>query len=329
MLSADDHSGVFSFMLGIIVLVMAGVGLSLVIDKRLKYSSGSVKFEKEMILETSELEGLIARREDAARHLGEAEKRHGSVIATGVVGPEEMETMKEWKSVLQVTQERLRESIIKLDKDFAEYRTDYLRRLRQSAIGESLGNITLRNGREYKQVTINQVTDVGLEIRHADGIARIKASDLDKKMQDRFQWTDVYRRKILKSETEIQIDVSAGEVERGAEAPAETSEPITAVERRLASRGASEAAELPSLRRAVSDWRSRVEKLSADRAEAQSRASYGNQASVPGRLETWTARSERIGNELLRAQDALTLAEANLAAVAPNDPLLKPKVREF
>ena len=70
-------------MLGIIVLVMAGVGLSLVIDKRLKYSSGSVKFEKEMILETSELEGLIARREDAARHLGEAEKRHGSVIEVG------------------------------------------------------------------------------------------------------------------------------------------------------------------------------------------------------------------------------------------------------
>ncbi len=316
-------------MLGIIVLVMAGVGLSLVIDKRLKYSSGSVKFEKEMILETSELEGLIARREDAARHLGEAEKRHGSVIATGGVGPEEMETMKEWKSVLEVTQERLCESIIKLDKDFAEYRTDYLRRVRQSAIGESLGNITLRNGREYKQVTINQVTDMGLEVRHADGIARIKASDLDKKMQDRFQWTDVYRRKILKSETEIQIDVSAGEVERGAEAPAETSEPITPVERRLASRGASETAELPSLRRAVSDWRSRVKKLSADRAEAQSRASYGNQASVPGRLETWTARSERIGNELLRAQGALTLAEANLAAVAPNDPLLKPKVREF
>ena len=329
MLSTDDHSGVFSFMLGIIVLVMAGVGLSIVVDKRLKYSSGSVKFEKEMVLETSELEGLIARREDAARHLGEAEKRHGSGIATGGVGPEEMETMKEWKSVLEVTQERLRESIIKLDKDFAEYRTDYLRRMRQSAIGESLGNITLRNGREYKQVTINQVTDVGLEIRHADGIARIKASDLDKKMHDRFQWTDVYRRKILKSETEIQIDVSGGEVERGAEAPAETSGHTTSVERRLASRGASEAAELPSLRRAVSDWRRRVEKLSADRAEAQSRASYGNQASVPGRLETWTARSDRIGNELVRAQGALTLAEANLTAVAPNDPLLKPKAREF
>ena len=31
MLSADDHSGVFSFMVGMVVLVMAGVGLSLVV----------------------------------------------------------------------------------------------------------------------------------------------------------------------------------------------------------------------------------------------------------------------------------------------------------
>jgi hypothetical protein len=63
-----------------------------------------------------------------------------------------------------------------------------------------LGNLKVRNGREYLQATILRVTDVGLEIRHEDGIARIQAPDLDSKWQDRFQWKDDERRKVLAAE---------------------------------------------------------------------------------------------------------------------------------
>jgi hypothetical protein len=329
MLSTDDHPGVFSFMIGIIVLVMAGVALSLVVDKRLRFSSESVRLEKEMILEASELESLIARYEQAARHLGEAEDKHRSGTTANGLDSDTLETLKVRKSTLQLTQERLRDSISKLDTDFGQYRTDYRRRARQAAIGESLGNITIRSGREYKQATINQVTDVGLEIRHADGIARIQAPDLDKKMQDRFQWNDADRKKVLKGEADFQIDRPTSEVEQATEVSAETSELVPPLEPSLVPKGAIEPAELPSLRRAVSNLRSRVIRLSADRADAQARASYGSQTSVPGKLETWTAHLERIGKELAQAQSALALAEANLAAVAPQDPLLKRKIRQL
>ncbi len=187
-------------MVGMVVLVMAGVGLSLVVDKRLKYSSGSVKLEKEMILEASELEGLMARHEEGTRCLEEAEDRRRSGATLDGLSSEEKGALKERKSVLEIMQERLRESINQLDNDFTQYRTDYCRQVRQAAIGESMGDITLRNGREYKQVKIKQVTDVGLEIRHADGIARIQAPDLDQKIRDRFQWNDELRRQVLENE---------------------------------------------------------------------------------------------------------------------------------
>lgn len=77
------------------------------------------------------------------------------------------------------------------------------------------------------------------------------------------------------------------------------------------------------LRLQVSGWKSKVSKLRIDRSEASARASYGNQASVPGSLETWVARSARLGRDLLEAEAALAVAKSNLAAVAPNDPVLK------
>ena len=43
-------------------------------------------------------------------------------------------------------------------------------------------------------VTITKVTEVGLEIRHEHGIARIQVSDLEGIWQQRFQWDDEERR---------------------------------------------------------------------------------------------------------------------------------------
>jgi hypothetical protein len=51
--------------------------------------------------------------------------------------------------------------------------------------------LTTRDGREYLQAVISRVTDVGLEIRHEHGTARIQAADLDASYQERFQWEQV------------------------------------------------------------------------------------------------------------------------------------------
>jgi hypothetical protein len=81
-----------------------------------------------------------------------------------------------------------------------------------------------------------------------------------------------------------------------------------------------------ALRRLVIGWKSKVSKLRYERSVALSNSGYGGQTSVPGSLETWGAKAERLGNELVRAQSELVVAKSNLAAVAPGDPLLRPEV---
>ena len=192
----------------------------------------------------------------------------------------------------------------------------------------SLDTLTIRGGRAYQQATIARVTDVGLEIRHEHGIARIQAPDLDSKLQDRFQWSGEERRSRLEEERENHegeaAKEAAGETD-GIGSGEAVAEPIPApqMKRIPPTHPPEDPEKLQRLRLQVSGWTAKVSQLRIDRAEASSRASYGNQSSVPGSLETWVARSARLGRELLRAQAALAAAKADLATLAPNDPLLR------
>ena len=146
-------------------------------------------------------------------------------------------------------------------------------------------------------------------------------------MQDRFQWSDEERRSRLKEELENLLGKSDKDdpgiiVDAVAEEMVDPPTPqVIRIQNPIAD-GDAEKSRL--LRLKVIGWSANVNKLRMDRREASSRASYGNQASVPGSLETWVARSARLGRDLLRAQAALAGAKSELAAVAPDDPLLKP-----
>jgi hypothetical protein len=190
-------------------------------------------------------------------------------------------------------------------------------------VGQSLGNLSLRGGREYRQAVISRVTDVGLEIRHEHGIARIQAPDLDASMQDRFQWNDEERRARLAAEKADHDSI--------APPPAPEDEPVAKIKRPSPSTKKTDSSkdevdpdELSMLRSNVIAWKSKVVQLDADRSQAISSASYGGQSSVPGSLETWQAKASRLGGELARARAKLAEAKAALMVVSPDDSLLRP-----
>ena len=58
MLSSDDHSGLITFVFGLIVVVFAGIALSLVVDRRFSFSSSVTAMEAEIRSNESELERL-------------------------------------------------------------------------------------------------------------------------------------------------------------------------------------------------------------------------------------------------------------------------------
>lgn len=60
--------------------------------------------------------------------------------------------------------------------------------LRKKAEGEILATLSLKSGKEYANVAITQVSDVGISIRTTSGTARIPAEDLPPALQERFQF---------------------------------------------------------------------------------------------------------------------------------------------
>jgi hypothetical protein len=328
MLSADDHPGVFTFMVGMIVLVMAGVGLSLVIDRRLSFSSGKLRTQREINLDAAEIESLAATRDERSRLLeSQTEKPpNSSEAAAEILG--KTETMRQRQVTLEDACKQLHQAIAGIEGDFSRFRAEYRRKTWAGAQGEKLGNLVLANGREYRDATITRVTDVGLEIRHADGIARIQAPDLDQKIQDRFQWNDEERRKILKQESAHLEGIAAGPAEEVPAIAARIPETSVSETRRPLANTTPDSSELATLRRLVIGWKSKVAMLRIERSVALSNSGYGSHTSVPGSLETWGAKAARLGNELARASSELAVAKSNLAAVAPADPLLKPEVSD-
>jgi hypothetical protein len=324
MLSADDHPGLFSFMVGMIVIVMAGVMLSLVVDRRLSFSSGKMRNQRELSLERVELEGLVASREERSRlfESQSAKSQMETEVFESTSG--KLKALQQQQEVLEKACENLKGEIATLEVDFSAFRERYRKGAWSRAPGEKLGTVVLTNGREYRDATITRVTDVGLEIRHADGIARIQAPELDRKIQDRFQWNDEERRRTLKNEHRNLQSISEAVVESATTDTSAFSESAARGSLRPQAGGGSDALKVSELRRLVVAWKSKVNQLEFDRSEALSNSGFGNRTSVPGSLETWSAKAARLGNELARANSALAIAKSELAVVAPDDPLLRP-----
>jgi hypothetical protein len=320
MLSSEENPGIFTFLVGMIVLVMAAVGLSVMMDKKLSFSGRSRMIEEEIAGYAGEVAELNARKEVDGKTLVESQaklqlgsKTHREV--TALLG-----TFQQRKTSLENARSELQSAIERLDADFSRYRAEYRRKTWAAAVGENLGDLAVRGGRGFAQATITRVTDVGLEIRHQHGIARIQAPDLDPKFQDRFQWSDEERRNRLKEEVDHQ-DAKPD--------LAETASNVTKIEppspkndRRAPAKPAVDPEKRRIARQQVIAWKLKVSTLNSEKQDAASRASYGGSQSVPGSLETWSARSERLGRELVRAQMGLSLAKSNLEAISPRDALL-------
>ena len=316
MLSADEHPGVFYFMVGIVAVVMAGVGLSLLVDRRFKFSSGIGEIRRDIISHETELHSLKLTRDPLSRKLtGPGASLQAQALAyqelVGRAGAVRLHLAE-----LEDESKRLRNAVSALEEDFSRCREDYRSKTWGGAIGENVGDLKTLAGREYLKVTIARVTDVGLEIRHSHGFARIQAPDLDASWQNRFQWSDAARRKLLQEElTDLQSE-GAGVVDR-------LNRPSAADPMVVNANNSRE--DLTKLRHEVIGWQEKVKQFNDDYLDAKHRADFGRLSSVPGSLETWKSQAARLAGGLIRARNQLNAAKLRLSIVSPDDLLLKPE----
>lgn len=326
MLDFDEHTGIFTFLGGMIVLVLVAVGFSLLLDKRFKFSSGVNEIRREIEADAADLRTITQRHEDLSTEFARAKmtrvdssKEHTELTRKLGTLNQQLQSLRGRKADLEI-------AVGQVGAEFSSYRSKYRARTWAKAVGEKLGTLTLRSGREYKDSIITKVTDVGLEIRHEHGIARVQAPDLPHAMQERFQWSDEERRLRLKKEDE-RLHGKPGDA-FGAQNPQPTPgeknfQPVTATDKEA--ERAAERLQLHALREQVRGRKAKVARLSSERSQAAMNAHYGNAKSVPGSLETWQSRHARLDRELVKASVELQMAKSRLAEVAPSDPLLKPE----
>ena len=90
---------------------------------------------------------------------------------------------------------------IRMHSDRAEdYRREYVRWVWLAAKGERHPELRMRHGMTYREVVIRRVTEVGLEIRHSSGTARLHHGDLPDEWQERFRWDEKEAQQSLAAE---------------------------------------------------------------------------------------------------------------------------------
>jgi hypothetical protein len=310
--SDADDSGLFTFMIGLILVVFAGVGLSIAVDRRFSFSSYVSSLKRDIKDGQVELGRLSEiRREFSQRLEGIEPERRMAVSARNTLS-RQVADLQQRRPTLTAARDELGNSIIALEEEFSRYRGKYREAIWHAAVGQSLGTLRIRGGREYQDAVITRVTDVGLEIRHVHGTARVQAPDLDSSLQERFQWDDKERRVRLGEErADHKALESVPEISKRRKKP-----------RRDRMEVRPDFSQIHILRGKVGAWRSKVSQLHSDRNRALSSA-YGSQTSPPGGLETWQGRVARLGGELAKAEGELAAAKAHLAVVSPDDELLK------
>ncbi len=324
MLSPDDNPGIFYSLVGVIVVVMTAVGLSMLMEKKMSFSSGTATAKREVNALGAELAGLKSRYDEMSAGYADLAAGREPTMKRLEKFREELPVSTRRKAELLATIGQLRESIRATEDGFADYRAKYRRKVRLDAVGQKIAVLAIRGGREFRNVTISEVTDVGLEIKHEHGNARVHAPDLDAEWQDKFQWSDEERRTLLKQELANRIGL---EGTSGKATPTEQElDPVSVESVRPETKAATpdgDTVQLQTLRTQVIAWTSKVNQLKYEQADASSKAGYGNQHSVPGSLETWKAKASRLSGELAKARVELSVAKGKLAVVAPDDTLLR------
>lgn len=310
-MNSDDHSGTFWSLVGLAALVFVGVGLSLAIDRY----SGDQRDSKD-------ISRVIRRESDRNIALSDQLERNRRVAEQQFTPRLEVESqLAELLPELKAREEKLVALREKAEMTRSEMETllsnydAHRKQIWADANGETYPSIQLRSGRTYSNVSIRRVTGVGLEISHTDGLARIQASELDDTWNDRFQWKDSERLALLKRERH--------------QAPAPPV-PVTnvPVENPLLSArkgGAPEpaavnSAEVQKLLIDLAGWNQKITNLTSDYRHASNQAGRRDVQSVPGSLETWAGRAQRLQGELSRARSARSQVRSSLRALGVEPP---------
>jgi hypothetical protein len=188
MLSNDSGSGMMTLIGGMMLLVFAGVGLSIAVDGRFGYSSQVSMLENEIKGGEQDLQRLGALHAESSHQMLNLEPGRRVAMAELKALKGRLDELRRRHELLRAAHDGAHASVLALERTFSDYRSRHRERVWTAAQGLDLGNLETRGGRTYRNAVVRRVTEAGLEIRHADGTARVAAGDLQGGLRQRFLW---------------------------------------------------------------------------------------------------------------------------------------------
>ena len=324
MLNNDEQSGMVGLLVGIIVLVFAGIFFSLMADKRFSFSKNRNSISGLIAEERQELENLKIQ---LAKTRDEWSRDYEPLLGQGdslVKLTGDCKASRRRLEALEEERDTISAEVKAALGAFSDYQGRYRQQVRSEAVGEKIPELTSRSGRVFKNVMIAKVSAAGIEIRHEEGSSRLLPDELAPSWNERFQWDDGELELHLKNER-IRENRHSKFVDDGNKV--ETLPPPAKPPKKKDKKDKEEEnvndVRVEILRQAVIDTRQRLNqtRTEASRARMEARSSKGR--SVPGSLETWAERATRMEAASAKLHAQYMSARGKLAAVAPNDPQLQ------
>ena len=189
--AGDDNSTCILFLLGMIVLVFVGLGLSLLVDSSIKLpdfnaSSAKLRAENDTLcrkMDDLEMKLVVQERQDT-----QAEKNREAVTLREDL-EKQLASANQEIPILQRLIKEAEESIQLITKGRETYRLQYRDHVRAVAVGETYDNITSTRGKTYKSVSIHEVSPLGISIAHEAGAMRLGFSEMPAEWRKKFMFT--------------------------------------------------------------------------------------------------------------------------------------------
>jgi hypothetical protein len=155
-------------------------------------------FDERMLGADQSIESIIARQAKEIDGIKGALTRGKMKLGLGhdlVAAENELTGIKKENQLREGLLGRLRleitetnAAIASIAKDFEAYKDEYRGLVRGKAKGQTMERLEIRDGTVYDNITIREVTAIGVQFRHDGGFKRIAFEDLPAAMQDHFQF---------------------------------------------------------------------------------------------------------------------------------------------
>ena len=184
-MSSGRGPGVIGMIMALVVLIGFGLLFMLAFDEG--FQGGEQTIESVIARQAAEIQGYQNRIADGGNTLAKAPARITVSKELSGLKRQNQATIDQMAALRSAIETGNQELASRIDS-FADYKDQYRAHVRGQAKGESLPRLETRAGVVYKNVSIREVTPVGIQIRHEDGQKRIPFEELPEAMIDYYQF---------------------------------------------------------------------------------------------------------------------------------------------